>query len=89
MLKFIYKLNKAKFSLDKIKLKNMLETTTFEYLQNLEKKKSFPEAIKTDKGDYATFFKYGKKNTGKDVPIEIRKKLEEALDLEMKELGYL
>ena len=89
MLKFIYKLNKAKFSLDKIKLKNMLETTTFEYLQNLEKKNSFPEAIKTDKGDYATFFKYGKKNTGKDIPTDIKKKLEESLNLEMKELGYL
>ena len=89
MLKFIYKLNKAKFSLDKIKLKNMLETTNFEYLQNLEKKNSFPEAIKTDKGDYATFFKYGKKNTGKDIPTDIKRKLEEALNLEMKELGYL
>ena len=89
MLKFIHKLNKAKLIVDKTKLKNMLETTTFEYLQNLEKKSPFPEAIKTTKGDYATFFKYGKKNTGKDIPIDIKKKLEEALYSEMKELGYL
>ena len=85
----MYFLSKTKLTVDKTKFDKVLETTTFEYLQNLEKKNFFPEAIKTAKGDYATFFKYGKKNTGKDVPIEIRKKLEEALDLEMKELGYL
>jgi hypothetical protein len=89
MLKFIYKLKQAKFVLDKIKLKNMLETTTFEYMQKLEKENTFPEAIKTATGKYTTFFKYGKKNTGKDIPTDIKRKLEEAFSTEMKELGYL
>ena len=89
MMNFIHKLTKTKFVLDRVKLKNMLSTTTFEYLQNLEKENTFPEAIKNDKGEFNTFFKYGKKNTGKDIPASINKKLEEALNLEMKELGYL
>ncbi len=89
MLNFIHKLTKTKFVVDKVKLKNMLDTTTFEYLQNLEKENTFPEAIKTVTGEYNTFFKYGKKNTGKDIPLDIKKKLEEALNSEMKELGYL
>ena len=50
---------------DKKKLSNVLSTTSFEYLQKLEKENNFPEAIKTKDGNYATFFKYGKKNTTK------------------------
>ena len=89
MLKFVHYLTKSKFVLDKFKLKNMLNTTTFEYLQNLEQENSFPEATKNNKGEYNTFFKYGKKNTGKDIPINIKQKLEKELNFEMKELGYL
>ena len=89
ILKFIHKLTQTKFILDKIKLKNMLETTTFEYLQKLEKENTFPEAIKTINGEYNTFFKFGKKNTGKDLPTNIKIKLEVSLNTEMKELGYL
>ena len=58
-------------------------------MQNLEKKTSFPEAIKSASGKDITFFKYGKKNTGKDIPDEVRSKLEKTLELEMSELGYL
>ena len=89
ILQFIHKLMQTEFVLDKVKLKNMLETTTFEYLQKLEKENFFPEAIKTVSGEYTTFFKYGKKNTGKDIPPYIKTKLEESFNIEMKELGYL
>ena len=89
ILDFIHKLSNSKFIVDKNKLKNVLKTTTFEYLQNLEKKTSFPEAIKSASGKDITFFKYGKKNTGKDIPDEVRSKLEKTLELEMSELGYL
>ena len=89
ILDFIYQLSNSKFVVDKNKLKNVLKTTTFEYLQNLEKKNSFPEAIKSTSGKNITFFKYGKKNTGKDLPEQIRSKLEKTLKLEMLELGYL
>ena len=89
ILDFIHQLSNSKFVVDKNKLKNVLNTTTFEFLQNLEKKTSFPEAIKSASGKDITFFKYGKKNTGKDIPDEIRSKLEKTLELEMSELGYL
>ena len=89
ILEFIHKLSNTKFEVDKVKLKNVIETTTFENLQNLEKKNSFPEAIKDVNGNFVTFFKYGKKNTGKDLPKAINEKIEKILNLEMKELGYL
>ena len=89
ILKFISKITNTKLEVDKKKLKNVLSTTSFEYLQKLEKENNFPEAIKTKDGKYATFFKYGKKNTGKNLPEEITKALEDTLSSEMKELGYL
>ena len=89
ILEFIHKITKTKFVLDELKLKNVLKTTTFEYLQNLEKKESFPESRKTKDGELINFFKYGKKNTGKNLPEEINKNIEENFSLEMKELGYL
>ena len=58
-------------------------------MQNLEKKESFPESRKTKDGELINFFKYGKKNTGKNLPEEINKNIEENFSLEMKELGYL
>ena len=58
-------------------------------MQNLEKKESFPESRKTKDGKLINFFKYGKKNTGKNLPEEINKNIEGNFNLEMKELGYL
>lgn len=89
ILEFIHKLTKTKFVLDELKLNNVLKTTTFEYLQNLEKKENFPESRKTKDGKLINFFKYGKKNTGKNLPEEINKNIEKNFNLEMKELGYL
>ena len=89
ILEFIHKLTKTKFVPDELKLNNVLKTTTFEYLQNLEKKENFPESRKTKDGKLINFFKYGKKNTGKNLPEEINKNIEKNFNLEMKELGYL
>ena len=89
ILEFTHKLSNAKFMLDETKLKNVLNSTTFENLQNLEKKNSFPEAIRGSDGKLITFFKYGEKNTGKNLPKEINSKIEQVLSSEMKELGYL
>ena len=89
ILEFIHKLTKTKFVLNELKLNNVLKTTTFEYLQNLEKKESFPESRKSKDGKLINFFKYGKKNTGKNLPEEINKNIEGNFNLEMKELGYL
>ena len=82
------KLKSAKLKIDKIKLNNVLKTTTFEYLQNLEKKDNFKEATTVSKK--INFFKYGPKNDGKKgIPKEIIENLEKNLGKEMKELGYL
>ena len=89
ILEFISKLTQTKLVVDKKKLNNVLKTTSFENLQKLEKEHHFPEAIQTKDGNYATFFKYGKNNTGKDLPKSIIKEIEETLNSEMKELGYL
>ena len=89
VLTFVCKLTKKKLDLDKNKLKNVLNTTTFSNLQNLEKNSNFPEA--NDLNDKRiTFFKYGAKNNWKNfLTSENRKKIEDIFRGEMKELGYL
>ena len=74
----------------KIKLKNTLQTTTFESLQSLEKKVGFPEAVINKDGKKIPFFKYGPKNNKiKDLPEDLKNKIEFELENEMKELGYI
>ena len=91
ILKFIHKLLNLKFSIDADKLKNILKTTSFEYMQKAEKNSGFEESVKTKKNSKKqTFFKYGPKiNTPEFLSVEIKKKLEVSLKKEMEELGYL
>jgi hypothetical protein len=91
ILKFIHKLADLKFSIDDNKLKNILKTTSFEYMQKVEKNFGFEESVKTKKdSEKNTFFKYGPNiNTPESLPAEIKKKLEVSLKKEMEELGYL
>ena len=91
MLKFIYKLNKKNFELDKIKLKNVIDSTSFERMKALENEFGFNES-KTEKmtGKKIPFFNLGKKNDWKKIiSLEIKDKIENAFKEEMKELGYL
>ena len=91
MLRFIYKINKKNFEIDKIKLKNAIDSTSFERMKALEKIDGFNES-KTDKktGEKIPFFNLGKKNDWKKmISIKIKDKIENALKNEMKELGYL
>ena len=89
VLTFICKITKKKLDLDKNKLKNVLNTTTFSNLQNLEKKNGFGEASNLN-GKKITFFKYGAKNNWKKfLTSENKKKIEDIFKEEMKELGYL
>ncbi len=88
ILEFIHAISKTILKIDKKKLINVLKTTTFEYLQNLEKKENFNEATTISKK--VDFFKYGPKNDGKkNIPTQLRENLEKTLNEEMKELGYL
>ena len=90
ILNFIYKLTKSKEEIDKTKLTKTLNSTTFEHLQNLEKKESFEEATINSDNKKNKFFKYGLKNDGiKNIPENLRNNLEKALKNEMNELGYL
>jgi len=90
VLNFIYKITKSKLILDKDKLKNVLKTTTFSYLQNLEKNSNFPEASPNLEGKKITFFKFGVENNWKNfLTTENTNILEDSFKDEMKELGYL
>ena len=86
---FINKISKTQTEIDENKLKNVLNTTNFEYLQNLEKSQGFPEAVRDNQGKNVQFFKYGETNSGLEIPELLKKKIEQNFSSEMKELGYL
>ena len=90
ILNFIYKLGKSKLEINNKKLKNTIETTTFESMQKLEKQKGFTESVIDDNGKNIKFFKYGYKKNEKNVlPQELKKIIETKLKVEMNELGYI
>ncbi len=90
ILNFIHNLINKKYILDEHKIKNILKTTSFDYVQKLEKKKNFPEKAKHEDNEEKTFFKYGPKKNKKEIlSKELREKIEDQLKNDMTELGYL
>ena len=90
ILQFIYTLGNSKLEVDKVKLKNTIQTTTFSSMQKIERQKKFTEAVKDLQGNDITFFKYGyDKNNKKILPSNLSNKIEKELRQEMIELGYL
>ena len=91
ILKFIHRLKKANFVVDQIKIKNIIESTSFEKMQDLEKKTNFSESrINNKNGEKIPFFYLGQKNNWKKLlDLKIIKKIEKAFEKEMKELEYL
>ena len=91
MLKFIYKLNKKFFEMDKVKFKNVIDSTSFERMQALEMEFGFSESkIDKNTGKKINFFNLGKKNNWeKIITPKIKEKIENTFKEEMKELGYL
>jgi hypothetical protein len=91
MLKFIYKLNKKNFEVDRVKFKNAIDSTSFEKMKTLEKEVGFRESkIHKKSGKKITFFNLGKKNDWKKIISPTNKqKIEKAFKEEMEELGYL
>ena len=91
ILKFVSKLQNKKFIIDETKFKNVIKTTDFEKMKNLEKQKGFFEAktnLKT--GEKIPFFNLGPKNDWKELlENNVIKKIETAFKKEMIELGYL
>ena len=90
ILKFIHKLAKINFVLDKSKLKNILDSTSFEKMQDLESKKGFMESVTDQTGKKIRFFNLGPKNNWKkSLDLQIQKKIENSFEKELKELKYL
>ena len=80
----IFLKDKIKFNLDENKIKKIIEICNFSKLRNLEDEKGFVEAVN------GKFFRKGKKDSWKDeLDLVSKKKIETALEIEMKELGYL
>ena len=75
---------------DEIKNKNIIKTTSFNYLQNLEEKGGFDENAYDTNDTKKKFFNLGPKNNWEN---NLNKKIKDEIELkfyvEMKELGYL
>ena len=91
ILNFIHKLKKIEFVLDKKKFQKCLDTTSFNQMQNMENKLGFEESSKNkDTGKKNKFFYLGPKNDWKKMlDVNLKKKIEDKFEKEMKELGYL
>ena len=91
ILEFIYKLDKKNFIIDKKKFINTLNSTSFEKLQNLEKKNGFKESITNEEtGKTSKFFHKGPENDWrKRLEPDLQKKIELIFQKEMIELKYL
>lgn len=90
ILKFIYNLRDINFLINKNKFKNVLKTTTFEYLKSLEDNGNFPESSIDKKGNKINFFDKGKKRKwSKSLDTFKQEKIEKIFKNEMMELGYL
>ncbi len=91
ILKFIHKLKKIDFVLDKKKFQNSLDSTNFIKLQDLENKKGFEEsAIDKISGNKIKFFYLGPKNDwSKMLNKSLSTRIENIFQKEMIELGYI
>ena len=91
ILKFLHELKDTKFKIDQEKFKNVIQTTDFSLMKNLEKKSGFYEAKTNPKtGKKVPFFNLGPENDWKKIlPVELKVKIEKHYKKEMKELGYL
>ena len=91
ILKYVHKLKKVNFVPDNKKIKNILESTTFEKMKSKEEREGFSESktiLKT--GEKIPFFNLGPKNKWQNIlEPKIIKKIENSFNVEMKELGYL
>lgn len=79
-----------KFSINDDKIKNILETTSFDNFKTLEKRGLFNESNLDETGQIKTFFNGGPNKKWQDfLEKNISNEIEEKFEAEMKELGYL
>ena len=89
LIEFIYKITKNYKSIDKTKLKNALNSTTFEKLKQGEKKNGFSEAVSFTSNKKTQFFNLGPQNNWKKIlDKNMEKKISEIFKQNLKELSY-
>ena len=89
IIEFIYKITNNPAKVDKIKLKNALNSTTFEKLQDREKKYGFSEAVSFTNSKKSQFFNLGPQNDWKKIlNEELKNKITQSFEKNLKELSY-
>ena len=91
ILEFVHKLKGMNFVIDQKKIDNVVQSTSFEKMKDMEKKEGFIEAkVNLKTGKKIPFFNLGSKNIWKNnLDNKIRNKIENSFKKEMIELGYL
>ncbi len=89
LVEFIYKVTNNSEIIDKTKLKNALNSTTFEKLKRREKEYGFSEAVSFTSNEKAKFFNLGPKNNWKEILNEdLEKQISELYKSDLEELSY-
>lgn len=92
IIEFINKITNNLEKVDKIKLKKVLTTTSFETLKKNEVNNGFFEAVisQNNKGKKIPFFHLGPKNDWKTIlHDDLKKQLEKTFEYDLKELSYI
>ena len=91
LIKIINFLKKfTKIEINEIKTRNILDTTNFKYLKNLEEDGKFNENAYENIDKKKKFFHLGPNNNWEKVlESKIKDEIERSLSTEMKELGYI
>ena len=89
LIEFIYKVTNNSDIIDKTKLKNALNSTTFEKLKRREKEHGFSEAVSFTSNKKVQFFNLGPQNNWRKIlNKDLEKKIKELYEQNLKELLY-
>jgi hypothetical protein len=91
IINFLKKLKIKNLEIDYTKIKKVIETTEFDYMKKLEKKKNFNESVIDNlTGEKKPFFNLGPNNQyKKNLDSRLVEIIEKEFKTEMKELGYI
>ena len=91
ILEFVHELKGINFVIDQKKIDNVIKSTSFEKMKDMEKKEGFIESkINQKTGEKIPFFNLGKENNWKKkLNPKVANKIEKFFETEMKELDYL
>ena len=90
ILKFLFKLRNINLVVDQNKLKNVINSTSFENLKKLEQQNGFTEHVKDKQGKKIVFFDKGvKRDWAYSLDKDMTAEIEKTFNKEMIELRYL